>query len=208
MGKLNEVTKVTTMNAGDYIPFIQSDGNIGQIKKSDLAKVLVESMPAVNKTVTKGIIDRKSTALYDAFGPTSSVYPSLKITTNIPIHTSLNVSLDIREILSWNYSGNISFSVRIRKTSNGLYSYLSRNNITSGLISSIYSYFDSNNYLCFHINFKAETLNISNGFVLLSCCYNNGTSPYTFCAENTVLKISKEEKYIAGTNPVEAVITL
>ena len=116
MGKLNEVTKVTTMNAGDYIPFIQSDGNIGQIKKSDLAKVLVESMPAVNKTVTKGIIDRKSTALYDAFGPTSSVYPSLKITTNIPIHTSLNVSLDIREILSWNYSGNISFSVRLRKT--------------------------------------------------------------------------------------------
>lgn len=44
MPKLNEVAKATTMNSTDYIPFIQSDGGIGQIKRGDLAIVMADVM--------------------------------------------------------------------------------------------------------------------------------------------------------------------
>jgi hypothetical protein len=193
MADIKEVdfTKATSINDSDYIRVVTVGGQSLLIKKSDL-------LPIISDTVSTGIVDRTRTILYDFYRTSGKVYRALTFTTNITPGDFMAVYLDIKDILSWNYSGNLKLTVKVILINYIMARMHLVNDTTEGLIDSIYAYVNSNDKLCFTINFKAASLNISNGVTIANClAIQNNVSPDF---RNRIVSHDETDKYTSGTS--------
>jgi hypothetical protein len=180
------LTKITNLDSNDYIRAITADGQSVLIKKSDLT---------LDGTIKVGFVNRAKTFLYDCYSTRAIIYRALTFTTDLIPGQFMIALLDIKDILSWNYSGNLKITVKITVINYLIVRINIINNTTQGLIKSIYAYFNAENKLCFTINFNG--LNISNGIILANCSYHKvGQSPDF---SNKITNQDETEMYIADT---------